>query len=81
DNMYRHYRVNRMSAKGKRVVSELFNLYIGQPNLLRPEWAQLTRGKETPETARVVADFIAGMTDRFALREHRKLFDITTLEI
>jgi len=81
EHMYRHYRVNRMSAKGKRVVTELFNLYIGQPSLLRPEWAALTRGKKTPETARVVADFIAGMTDRFALRKHRKLFDITTLEI
>jgi dGTPase len=80
-HMYRHYKVNRMSAKGKRVVTELFNLYIGQPNLLRPEWARLAKGKRTPETARVVADFIAGMTDRFALREHRKLFDITTLEI
>ena len=80
-HMYRHYRVNRMSAKGKRVISELFHLYIGQPSLLRPEWAALTKGKKTPETARVVADFIAGMTDRFALREHRKLFDITTLEI
>ena len=81
DNMYRHHRVNRMSSKGKRVVTDLFDLYIQEPQLLAPEWADATDGPGTKTTARVVADFIAGMTDRFALREHRKLFDISAIEI
>ncbi|NWH08842.1 MAG: deoxyguanosinetriphosphate triphosphohydrolase [Alphaproteobacteria bacterium] len=75
-NMYRHYRVNRSVAKAKRVVRELFDLFLNQPNVLPPEWA---RGCERPgsaETARVVCDYIAGMTDRYALEEHRRLFAI-----
>ena len=81
ENMYRHYRVNRMSSKGKKVVTELFDLYTEEPGLLPPEWSeQIGRGNKK-KTARVVADFIAGMTDRYALREHKKLFDITALEI
>ena len=70
-----------MSSKGKRVVTDLFDLYIQEPQLLAPEWADATDGPGTKTTARVVADFIAGMTDRFALREHRKLFDISAIEI
>ncbi len=81
ENMYRHYKVNRMSAKGKRVVTDLFNLFIEDPDLLPHEWAALTKGPGDKKTARAVADYIAGMTDRFALREHKKLFDITALEI
>ncbi len=81
ENMYRHFKVNRMSSKGKRVVTELFNLFIEEPDLLPPEWPALTGGPGTKETARAVADYIAGMTDRFALREYKKLFDITALEI
>ncbi len=81
EHMYRHSKVNRMSAKGKRVVTDLFNLFIEDPDLLPQEWAALTRGPGAKITARAVADYIAGMTDRFALREHNKLFDITALEI
>ncbi|MCH8081792.1 MAG: deoxyguanosinetriphosphate triphosphohydrolase [Proteobacteria bacterium] len=81
ENMYRHYRVNRMSAKGKRVVTELFNLYIEEPGLMPPEWSGQTQDVGKKKVARVVADFIAGMTDRYALREYKKLFDITALEI
>ena len=81
EHMYRHYRVNRMSSKGKRVVTDLFNLYIEEPSLLPTEWAGQTDGPKTKQSARVVADFIAGMTDRFALREHNKLFDTTVTKI
>ncbi|MHA1543895.1 MAG: deoxyguanosinetriphosphate triphosphohydrolase, partial [Alphaproteobacteria bacterium] len=81
EHMYRHSKVNRMSAKGKRVVTELFNLFIEDPDLLPQEWAALTKGRGHKVTARAVADYIAGMTDRYALREHNKLFDITALEI
>ena len=62
-------------------VHELFDLYISEPDLLPPDWAAEASTPDSVETARVVADFIAGMTDRFALREHRKLFDITAMEI
>jgi len=73
-NMYRHEKVNRMSREGKRVVTDLFNLYIDEPGLMPSEWSCQTGGGEKKKTARVVADFIAGMTDRFALLEHGKQF-------
>ena len=74
ERMYRHYRVNRMSSKARRVVRELFQLFLAEPECLPGEWRALTRGSE-PETARIIADYLAGMTDRFALDEHRRLFD------
>ena len=79
--MYRHPKVKRMGTKGKKVVKDLFNLYIEEPECMPFEWAGLADGSNSNKTARVVADFIAGMTDRFALREHRKLFDISDIEI
>lgn len=80
-NMYRHRYVTRATAKAKRVVRDLFDLYIGDPGMLPPEWAALAEAPGTPATARAVADFIAGMTDRYAIREHRKLFDISVYPI
>src|SRR5207249_3185893 len=74
ERMYRHYRVNRMSSKARRVVRELFQLFLAEPECLPAEWRALA-GDDTPHTARVVADYLAGMTDRFALDEHRRLFD------
>jgi dGTPase len=72
--MYRHHRVNRMSSKARRVVRELFQLFLAEPEYLPGDWRALT-GDGAAETARVVADYLAGMTDRFALDEHRRLFD------
>jgi len=72
--MYRHQRVNRMSSKARRVVRELFRLFLAEPERLPAEWRALTGGSEA-ERARLVADYLAGMTDRFALDEHRRLFD------
>jgi dGTPase len=74
--MYRHHRVNQMTLKAKRVVSELFDLHLERPQLLPPEWHALTAGAGSAETARVVGDYIAGMTDKFALETHRRLFDL-----
>src|SRR5436190_10191309 len=74
ERMYRHHRVNRMSSKARRVVRELFQLFLAEPECLPGEWRALTGGGAA-ETARVVADYLAGMTDRFALDEHRRLFD------
>lgn len=76
DELYRHYRVNRMSSKVKRVTRDLFTLFIREPNCLPQDWQNRTKGPETVETARVVCDFIAGMTDRYAFEEHKKLFDL-----
>ena len=81
EHMYRHYLVNRMTSKAKREVKDLFELYIHEPEVLPTEWAAKTSGPMTPDTARVVADFIAGMTDRFAFREHAKLFDLSVVSI
>ena len=75
ERMYRHYRVNRMSSKARRVVHDLFALYLTEPQCLPREWRQLAAGPDEPLTARVAADYLAGMTDRFALDEHHRLFD------
>ena len=75
ERMYRHYRVNRMSSKARRIVRELFQLLHQEPQCLPTEWRQQADSAGTAVTARVVADYIAGMTDRFALDEHARLFD------
>jgi dGTPase len=74
-NMYRHSRVNRMTSKARRVVREMFHFFLHEPNCLPMVWYAQTDGKNTQRTAELVADFIAGMTDRFALTEHARLFD------
>jgi dGTPase len=75
ERMYRHYRVNRMASKARRIVRELFQLLLAEPQCLPTEWRQHVDGPGQPATARIVADYIAGMTDRFALDEHYRLFD------
>jgi dGTPase len=75
-NMYRHYKVNRMASKAKRVVRQLFGLFLDEPETLPPDYQALCDGKSRHEMARVIADYIAGMTDRFALDEYRRLFDM-----
>ena len=76
DNMYRHYKLNRMTSKARRVVRELFALFLAEPDCLPTEWRQKAGPAESEETALLVTDYIAGMTDRFALDEHRRLFDV-----
>ncbi|MEM1277875.1 MAG: deoxyguanosinetriphosphate triphosphohydrolase [Pseudomonadota bacterium] len=73
-NMYRHHRVKRMRIKATRVVEELFRIFMEDPTLMPPNWSAECSDDETMR-ARVVADYIAGMTDRFALEEHRTLTD------
>jgi len=75
ERMYRHHRVNRMSSKARRVVRDLFTRYLAEPECLPREWRVLAAGPHDPQTARVAADYLAGMTDRFALDEHHRLFD------
>jgi dGTPase len=73
-NMYRHYRVVRMGDKAGRILRDLFESYVAEPRQLPPQFqGQLERDG----VHRVVCDYIAGMTDRFAVDEHQKLFDPT----
>ncbi len=74
-NVYRHYRVNRMTSKARRVVRDLFTLLVAEPRCLPMDWQQRADGPRSPRTARLVCDYIAGMTDRFAIDEHARLFD------
>lgn len=74
ENLYRHYQVNRMTSKAKRIVRELFEAFMAEPRLLAPDYQ--VEGGDPARQARKVADYIAGMTDRYAIREHRRLFMI-----
>lgn len=70
--LYQHYRVNRMSAKAERIVRELFAVFIDDTGLMPDEFQQ----RAQTDKSRAVADYIAGMTDRYAIREYRRLFAI-----
>jgi dGTPase len=74
--MYRHYKVRRMRNKATAVVRDLFDIFLGDPGLMPVEWNDAAAEAASEELrARTVADYIAGMTDRFALEEHRVLTD------
>jgi dGTPase len=75
-NMYRHYKVNRMSSKAKRVITDLYRLYVDEYECLPQSWRQACVNGSSETIGRVVADYIASMTDRSALAEHRHLFDM-----
>jgi dGTPase len=72
--VYRERRIARIMTDAERVVTDLFGLYLAHKTALPPEWQEQAPGEDY---ARHVADFIAGMTDRYALAEHRRLFDAT----
>jgi dGTPase len=74
--MYRHYKVNRMANKAKRVIRSLFELFMSEPSCLPSEWQHDSSHIKNVSQARNVADYIAGMTDRYALLEHERLFDL-----
>jgi dGTPase len=74
-NLYRHYRVVRMSEKARRLIRELYQAFTAEPRLLPPEF----QDRAEAGLPRAVCDYIAGMTDRYAIREHRRLFDIEEL--
>ncbi|MET3134024.1 dGTPase [Oxalobacteraceae bacterium GrIS 1.11] len=73
-NLYRHFQVNRMRAKASRIVRELFEAFMAEPALLPPDYQDAAG--DPGRQARKIADYIAGMTDRYAIREHRRLFSI-----
>lgn len=74
ENMYYHYRVVRMAKKAEQIISELFKAYVDEPRML-PDGVQAKIREGETSLKRVVCDYIAGMTDRYALQEYEKLFD------
>jgi dGTPase len=72
ENLYRHFRVQRMASKAQRIVRELFEAFIADARLLPADY----QARDASEQPRVIADYIAGMTDRYAMREHRRLFAV-----
>jgi dGTPase len=75
--MYCHYKVRRMQRIARQVVRELFDVLLEQPDCLPPDWQARAGAPGSAQTAEAIADYIAGMTDRFALDEHDRLFKLT----
>jgi dGTPase len=75
--MYRHDRIMRIMGEAERLVCALFARYLDRPDDMPAEWAQIVDSSDTAARSRHIADFIAGMTDRYALMEHARLFDST----
>ena len=79
EHVYRHYKVLRMTSKARQVIKALFEAFMEDVNLMPPEHRDLARSTEEARgaggRARAVADYVAGMTDRYAILEHRRLFD------
>jgi dGTPase len=82
DNLYRHYQVLRMTNKARRIITDLFTAFMAEPRLLPPQYQQRAQMESASDPlvrdpkARAVADYIAGMTDRYAIKEHRRLFAV-----
>lgn len=77
ENMYRHYKVNRRMSRARRTVRELFEAFLSEPDTLPTRVRSRAGRPHELKTARVVADYIAGMTDRMAMTEHVRLFSLT----
>jgi len=76
ERMYRHWRVNRTRSQARRILGEMFALFLKEPEVLPTVWFNKSQNRDEAGRARVVCDYIAGMTDRFAIEEHRKLFHL-----
>jgi len=72
ENLYRHYQVLRMTNKARRIVGDLFAAFMDDPHILPPQYQAMAR----EDKPRAIADYIAGMTDRYAMKEHRRLFAV-----
>ena len=82
-NLYQHYKVHRMSQKAKNIVIDLYNSFYNDIKLMPDEYQQYASVAITKTgadgKARIVADYIAGMTDRYAIAEHERLFSANTI--
>ena len=72
DQLYHHYQVLRMTNKARRIVGDLFAAFMDDPHILPPQYQAMAR----EDKPRAIADYIAGMTDRYAMKEHRRLFAV-----
>ncbi len=74
--MYKHFEINRMTSKAKRIVADLYKIYSQESDCLPYDWkVNYDNAKNSFSKNRIIADYIAGMTDRFAVNEHKKLYD------
>lgn len=73
DNLYRHYQVLRMTNKARRIIGDLFATFMENARLLPPQYQEMAAAESL---SRAVADYVAGMTDRYAMKEHRRLFAV-----
>jgi dGTPase len=76
NRMYRHWRVNRTRSQARRILAEMFQLFMAEPDVLPADIYAGLEGADDAARARSVCDYIGGMTDRFAIEEHRRLFQL-----
>jgi dGTPase len=76
ERMYRHWRVNRSRSQARRILADMFGLFMAEPDVMPAEWHAKLRDLDLAGRARVICDYVAGMTDRYAIEEHRKLFNL-----
>jgi dGTPase len=76
EHLYQHYQVLRMTAKARRIIHDLFTAFVADPRLLPPQYQEMAAAGNI---ARATADYIAGMTDRYSMKEHRRLFSVGEL--
>ena len=76
ENLYQHYQVLRMTTKARRIIHDLFDAFVADPRLLPPQYQEMAA---TGSVERATADYIAGMTDRYSMKEHRRLFSVGEL--
>ncbi|MEL6566796.1 MAG: deoxyguanosinetriphosphate triphosphohydrolase [Pseudomonadota bacterium] len=79
ERMYKHYKVNRMRSQAKRILADLFGLFLEQPDTLPPPWRQEAEQVGGNRRARIVCDYVASMTDTYAIEEHRRLFNLDSM--
>ncbi len=76
-HVYRHKHIMRIMGDAETIVRNLFKRYMADPPAMPEAWHAASHGLGEPQRARLIADFVAGMTDRYAIAEHRRLFDAT----
>jgi len=79
ERMYKHYKVNRMRSQAKRILSELFDLFMAEPETLPDVWRRDAEQSAAERRARIVCDYLAGMTDNYAIDLHRRLFSMESM--
>jgi dGTPase len=77
ERVYRHKHVMGIMDDAERIVRDLFARYFAEPRAMAEAWHAASTGLDEHARARLIADFVAGMTDRYALLQHRRLFDAT----